>query len=65
LGLHFQAAQALAEYIEKAGLTSGPLFRPRLNSRSHKLSNASMSPTTLWRVVEAYVIQLLSAVRED
>ena len=31
IGLHFQAAQAIAEYIEKAGLTSGPLFRPRLN----------------------------------
>ncbi|PWU11313.1 MAG: hypothetical protein C5B51_02910 [Terriglobia bacterium] len=32
IGLHFQAAQAIAEYIDKAELTSGPPFRPRLNS---------------------------------
>jgi integrase len=32
IGLHFQAAQAIAEYIEKAGLTSGPLFRPLLHN---------------------------------
>lgn len=32
IGLHYQAAQAIAEYIEKAGITSGPLFRPRLNA---------------------------------
>jgi integrase/recombinase XerC len=65
IGLHFQAAQAIAEYIEKAGLTSGPLFRPRLNSRSQKLANATMSPTTLWRVVEAYLMQLPSAAKEE
>src|SRR5580693_1738497 len=39
IGLHFQAAQAIAEYVERAGLTSGPLFRPRLNSRSQKLGS--------------------------
>ena len=65
IGLHFQAAQAIAEYIEKAGLTSGPLFRPRLNSRSQKLANAPMSPWTLWRVVEGYLVQLPGAVKEE
>src|SRR5439155_12838765 len=64
IGLHFQAAQAIAEYIEKAGLTSGPLFRPRLNSRSQKLGNSAMSPWTLWRAVEGYLVQLPSAVKE-
>src|SRR5204863_8717115 len=39
IGLHFSAAQAIGEYIEKAELTSGPLLRPRLNSRSRKLAN--------------------------
>jgi len=52
IGLHFHAAQAIAEYIEKAGLTSGPLFRPRLNSRSHKLGSSPMSPWTLWMLVD-------------
>jgi integrase len=38
IGLHFAAAQAIQEYIQKAELASGPLFRARLNSRSEKLS---------------------------
>src|SRR5260370_4742066 len=37
IGLHFNAAQAIHEYIDKAEITSGPLFRPRLNPRSRKL----------------------------
>src|SRR5260370_42625157 len=65
IGVRLQAAQAIAEYIEKAELTSGPLFRPRLNPRSKKLANACMSPTTLWRVVENYLMQLPSAVKEE
>jgi integrase len=44
IGLHFQAAPAVAEYIEKAGLSSGPLFRTRLNSRSEKLRDVSDEP---------------------
>jgi len=64
IGLHFQAAQAIAEYIEKASLTSGPLFRPRLNSRSQKLGNSAMSPWTMWRAVESYLMQLPSAIKE-
>ena len=44
IGLHYQAAKAIAEYIEKAGLIAGPLFRPRLNSRSRKLGTSAMSP---------------------
>jgi integrase len=34
IGLHFQAAQAIGDYIDKAELISGPLFRPRFNPRS-------------------------------
>jgi site-specific recombinase XerD len=36
IGLHFNAAEAIQDYIARAGLTSGPLFRPRKNSRSMK-----------------------------
>src|SRR6266446_2524261 len=50
IGLHFTAAQAIAEYIEKAELTSGPLFRPLLNPRSKKLANQNMDPATLYRL---------------
>lgn len=65
IGLHFQAAQAIVEYIEKAGLMSGSLFRPRLNSRSQKLGSSGMSAWTLWRVVEDYLVQLPGGVKEE
>ena len=31
-GIHFSAAEAIAEYIKAAGIESGPLFRPRLST---------------------------------
>ncbi len=65
VGLHFQAAQAIAEYIEKAELTSGPLFRPRLNPRSKKLATRGMDSATLYRLVESYLQQLPGAVKES
>jgi integrase len=42
IGLHYQAAQAISEYIEKAGITSGPLFRPPGSTHG-----AGSSPTAL------------------
>ena len=30
-GIHFSAAESIAEYIKAAGIESGPLFRPRLS----------------------------------
>jgi site-specific recombinase XerD len=65
IGLHFQAAEAITEYIEKTGISAGPLFRPRLNSRSQKLGSSAMSVWTLWRTVEDYLQQLPGAVKED
>ena len=55
IGLHFNAAEAIHEYIAKAGLTSGPLFRPRRNSRSKKLSNESFHPVTMYRLIQGYL----------
>ena len=64
IGLHFQAAQAIGEYIEQAELASGPVFRPRLNPRSKKLAARSMDPATMYRLVESYLQQLPTAVKE-
>jgi site-specific recombinase XerD len=58
IGLHYQAAQAIHEYIEHAGLASGPLFRPRLNSRSRQLASQGMTPWTMWRLIRGYLEQL-------
>jgi len=64
IGLHYQAAQAIHEYIEKAGITSGPLFRPRLNPRSRKLADRVMNPVSMYLLIESYLEQLPGAIKE-
>lgn|SRR6266404_2683097 len=53
-----------AEYIEKAELRSGPLFRPRLNPRSVKLGKGRMNETTMYRSIESYLERLPGALKE-
>ena len=64
IGLHYQAAQAISEYIEKAGITSGPLFRPRLNPRSRKLADRGMTPVTMYLLIQRCLERLPGAVKE-
>jgi integrase/recombinase XerC len=64
IGLHFNAAQAIKEYIEKAGLTSGPLFRPRKGSRGQKLADRFMEASAMYLLVQRYMHQLPGAVKE-
>ena len=58
IGLHFAAAEAIQEYIAKAGLTSGPLFRPRKNSRSQKLAETPFHESTMYRLILGYLERL-------
>ena len=58
IGLHFAAAEAIQDYIAKAGLTQGPLFRPRKNSRSNKLADTPFDPSTMYRLVMGYLERL-------
>lgn len=64
IGLHFAAAQAITEYVERAGITSGPLFRPRLNPRSTKLADKAMDDATMYRVIQGYLEGLPGALKE-
>jgi site-specific recombinase XerD len=64
IGLHYAAAQAITEYIEKAGISSGPFFRPRLNSRSRRLADRPMNPVSLYLTVQSYMERLPGAVKE-
>jgi site-specific recombinase XerD len=64
IGLHFAASQAISEYLEAAGITSGPLFRPRLNSRSTKLSHRAMEPATMYRLILSCLSRLPGAMKE-
>ena len=64
IGLHYSAAEALQEYIQKAALMSGPLFRPRRNSRIEDLAGRHMDEITMWRVVLGYLERLPGATKE-
>jgi site-specific recombinase XerD len=65
IGLHFAAAEAIAEYIKLAELTKGPLFRARLNSRSEKLGREPMSVVTMYTLVQRYLARLPGSMREE
>jgi site-specific recombinase XerD len=58
IGLHFNAAEAIREYIEKAKLKEGPLFRPLHNSRSPELGNRPFHPSTMYRLIMTYLKRL-------
>jgi site-specific recombinase XerD len=64
IGLHYAAAQAIQEYLQRAGLTSGPLFRPRRHPRSQNLGDTVMDPRTMWSILRQYLMQLPNSVRE-
>jgi site-specific recombinase XerD len=58
IGLHHAAADAIAGYIGKAHLESGPLFRPRKDSRTDILAERPIHPTTMYLVIQSYIEQL-------
>src|ERR1022692_2956392 len=64
IGLHFTAAQAIAEYIRKGELRGGPLFRPRRNPRRRKLSGRAMNAATMYRLIQTYMEHLPGAIKE-
>ncbi len=64
LGINVVAADAIREYIAAAGLTSGPLFRPRASSRSEKLAERAMDVSTMYRLVQSYLERLPRSMQE-
>src|SRR5262245_58484890 len=65
IGLHFNAGQAISEYIEKAKLTKGPLFRARRHWRLDELSEEPMSVVTMYDLIQGYLARLPGAMREE
>src|SRR5262245_1005600 len=66
IGLHFNAAQAIGEYVEKAGIASGPLFRAQAAPRSReKLSDRPMDSATMYRVIQGYLRRLPGAMKKE
>lgn len=65
IGLHYAAAQAVAEYADKAGLRSGPLFRPQRAGSRGPLADRAMHPVTMYLLLESYLRKLPGAIRES
>lgn len=61
IGVHFAAAEAIAEYLAHANITSGPLFRARKQSRSEELSVKGIDDVTMYRTIESYLSRLPGA----
>jgi integrase/recombinase XerC len=65
IGLHFAAAEAIGQYIHEAGLSSGPLFRPRRNSRVEEMADRPMTSTTMYLLIQGYLQRLPGANVEE
>jgi integrase/recombinase XerC len=65
IGLHYAAAQAIAEYVEKAKLTKGPLFRARRHWRKLELSSKPIAPVTMYTLLQGYLSRLPGSMREE
>src|ERR1044071_10354222 len=50
--------------MERAGLTSGPLFRAQRHARFRQLGSEPMNPRTMWSILKRYLEQLPNATRE-
>jgi len=64
IGLHYAAAQAIQEYLHRAELSSGPLFRPRRHSHTEELGTTAMNPRTMWLILKRYLANVPNALRE-
>lgn len=63
-GLHYQAAQAIQEYIERAEIESGPLFRPRTSSKGDSLADRRLTERSMNRLLMAYLERLPGAIQD-
>jgi site-specific recombinase XerD len=64
-GIHFAAADAIAEYIKVAGIESGPLFRPRRSPQSEELASRRMTQRAMYNVLMSYFGRLPGALQEQ
>ncbi len=58
IGINFVCTEALRDYLERAELSSGPMFRARANPRSAKLSSRAISQAAMYRLLLAYLSRL-------
>lgn len=63
-GIHFSAAEAIAEHIQAAEIESGALFRPRLAPHSERLGDRGMNERAINRLLMGYLERLPGAMHE-
>jgi len=63
IGIHFAAAEAISEFIAKAGLDTGSLFRARRAPHSKELGEDPMSEASMYRVIAGDVERLPGVLR--
>ena len=52
------------EYLDQAGLRSGPLFRPQRAGPQGPLADRAMHPVTMYLLLESYLMKLPGAMRD-
>lgn len=62
---HHEAHRTLDEYLDKAGIEKGPLFRARRGTWSEVLSERPMAPATMYLTIQAYLEQLPGAIKDE
>lgn len=65
IGLHFSAAEAISEYLAKAGISKGPLFRARRCSRKADLGAKAIGLVTMYNLVLGYLARLPGSKVEE
>jgi integrase/recombinase XerC len=65
IGLHFNAGEAIGEYIKKAGIKKGPLFRAQRNSRVQELGDKHMNSVTMYKLLQGYLSRLPGSIVEE
>jgi integrase len=63
-GIHFGAADAIAEYIKAAGIENGPLFRPRRSPHTEELATRRLTQRAMYNVLMSYLEGLPGAMQE-
>jgi len=65
IGINFVCAEAIRDYLERAKLDKGPLFRARRNPRSAKLGGRAMSQAAMYRLLLSYLERVPGAMLEE
>ena len=65
IGLHFSAAEAIAEYLKKSGITQGPLFRAQRHSKVKELGENPICLVSMYNLLQGYLTRLPGSMLEE